>query len=216
MSNKLLADAGDGVPVLVHTVRAALASNACLILVVVRPGDDAMRVALTACSATQLALVDNEDFAEGMSSSIRTGISALTGAFDLPDHHLQLSVSCKGVGVLPGDMPLMCGDVLDDLIEAFYAQDGARVIVPTIHAEGGGDIGRLEQRNPVIWPRAFWPKLSGLSGDRGGKALLQAVPAEQRLSVAFEDAMPFMDVDTQEGLLDLAKARQSFSRPGGS
>jgi len=52
------------------------------------------------------------------------------------------------------------------------------------------------QRNPVLWPRRFFPKLMFLSGAEGAKRLLRSVVSET-ISVTADDPAVFADVDTR-------------------
>jgi molybdenum cofactor cytidylyltransferase len=52
-----------------------------------------------------------------------------------------------------------------------------------------------EQRNPVLWPRRFFPKLMALSGREGAKRLLQSLGSES-VSIVADDAGTFADIDT--------------------
>ena len=65
------------------------------------------------------------------------------------------------------------------------------------------------QRNPVLWPRRFFPKLMFLSGAEGAKRLLRSVVSET-ISVTADDPAVFADVDTSA---DLEAARALLIRP---
>jgi molybdenum cofactor cytidylyltransferase len=64
----------------------------------------------------------------------------------------------------------------------------------------GGD-----QRNPVLWPRRYFPLLTSLRGPQGGKQLLQRL-AELCVAVRAEDDRQLLDVDEID---DLIAARQT-------
>ena len=55
---------------------------------------------------------------------------------------------------------------------------------------------------PVLWPRAFWPRLSALEGDRGARALLRGADA---VTVALPRAAA--DLDTPAALAQLQRER---------
>jgi molybdenum cofactor cytidylyltransferase len=112
-----------------------------------------------------------------MGSSIATGVSAL-------------GATVAGVFIVPADMPLLTAGLLRSLIAAFD-RDGAAPIVYPATPDG-------EQRNPILWPRRFFPKLCALSGAEGAKALLRTLLVE---SVAVTgDPAAFADVDTPADL----------------
>ena len=76
--NKMLADA-NGQPLVVHAVKAALASQAVEVVVVLGHMADEVRAAIEKAvpAKSRLRFVTNPDFAEGLSTSVRTGIGAL-------------------------------------------------------------------------------------------------------------------------------------------
>ena len=77
--NKMLADA-EGQPLVVHAVKAALASQAVEIVVVLGHMADEVRAAIEKAlpAKSRLRFVTNPNFAEGLSTSVRTGIGALS------------------------------------------------------------------------------------------------------------------------------------------
>src|SRR6185503_4217912 len=76
--NKLLQET-DGAPLVVHAAKAALASQAVEVVVVLGHMADEVRAAIETAlpSKSRLRFVTNPDFAEGLSTSVRTGIGAL-------------------------------------------------------------------------------------------------------------------------------------------
>jgi len=108
-------------------------------------GNEAARVD-TALGKLPVERVRNPAFAEGLSSSLKAGLTALPPDID-------------GVLVCLGDMPLVAGRDLDRLIAAFNPLEGRAIIVPTRHGKRG---------NPVLWARRFFPEMAELAGDVGG------------------------------------------------
>ena len=84
--NKMLAEA-NGQPLVVHAVKAALASQAVEVVVVVGHMADQVRPAIEQAvpANARLRFVTNPDFAEGLSTSVRTGIAALGAGIDAAD-----------------------------------------------------------------------------------------------------------------------------------
>src|SRR5204862_7140307 len=105
--NKLLADA-DGAPLVVHAVKAALASQAVEVVVVLGHMADQVRAAIEQAvpASAQLRFVTNPDFVDGLSTSVRTGVAAL--GKDIDAAIVQL-----------GDMPGVNSALLDRLMAAF-------------------------------------------------------------------------------------------------
>jgi molybdenum cofactor cytidylyltransferase len=179
-ANKLLADVG-GRPMVRGVVEAVLASRARPILVVT--GHQAASVE-TVLGGLDVAFVDNSDYADGLSSSLKAGIRAVPAA-------------CDGALVLLGDMPQIAGAHLDRLIAAFAAEPGATIVVPTRKGRRG---------NPVLWPRVHFAEMLQLDGDAGAKRLMAAHAGDVREVDLATDAI-FLDIDTPEALAELRERR---------
>ena len=182
-ANKLLAEL-DGAPLVARAVDAALASRAAPVLVVV--GHDAERVR-AALGDREVTIVENARFAEGLSSSLRTGVAALPPGVD-------------GAVVLLADMPRVGAHHVDRLIAAFDPRAGRTICVPTHRARRG---------NPVLWGAAFFAEIAGLAGDVGARTLIDRHPAHTALVEMADDAV-LRDVDTPAELAELAER----SEPG--
>ena len=143
------------------------------IIVVVGPEGERLRSISAAHTAS---VVENPDWAEGMSTSVRAGLRACA-----PD--------ARAAVVALADQPLVGAGAIGRLVEAF--ESGARVAVATY----GG-----EQRNPVLFARDVWPLLEReMSGDRGARAVLARHP-ELATEVPCDDVADPADVDTVEDL----------------
>src|SRR6185312_1653737 len=148
-SNKLPARLDDKA-VVRHVVDAALGSHAAAVVVVTGHLADEVVRELPQASVT---VIHNPDFAQGLSTSLRAGLAAVT-AFDA-------FVVCLG------DMPRITTAHIGALMAAFDATGRERVCVPT-HAGRRG--------NPVLWPAEWTDRLRALEGDRGARALLEGAP----------------------------------------
>jgi molybdenum cofactor cytidylyltransferase len=182
--SKLLADIG-GEP-LVRRVARVLVRTGLKDLVVVTGHEQ--RICQQALEGLPVRYVNNTDWQSGMGSSIATGVSALDGEVD-------------GAFIVPGDMPFLTAALLQTMA-AEFARAGQQTIVFPATPTG-------EQRNPVLWPRRFFPKLMFLSGAEGAKRLLLSVVSET-ISVTADDPAVFADVDTSA---DLEAARALLIRP---
>ncbi len=136
--NKLLQEA-DGLPLVVHAVKAALTSQAVEVVVVLGHMADQVKPAIEQAIGAEkrLRFVANPDFAEGLSTSVRTGIGALGKEIDAAVVQL-------------GDMPGVNAALLDRLMAAFSPVEGRSICVPTV----GGKRG-----NPVLWDRRFFAEI---------------------------------------------------------
>jgi len=122
-------------------------------------------------------IVHNPDFAEGLGTSLKTGIAALPEDVD-------------GAIVCLGDMPQVNAALIDKLVEAFDPERGALVVVPSIDGKRG---------NPVVWSRRFFNELMAISGDVGARHLIGNY-AEVVTEVPVTGNGALIDVDTPEAL----------------
>jgi molybdenum cofactor cytidylyltransferase len=127
----------------------------------------------------------NPSWTRGLGSSIAVGVMALESQ-DL------------GAFIVPGDMPFLTSALLKDLMAAFNESRGASIVYPTTLAG--------EQRNPVLWPRRFFPLLASLSGPGGAKHLLASL-TDSQTQVAVVDERAFADIDLPA---DLETARSQW------
>ncbi len=176
--NKLLAEA-DGAPLVVHAVKAALASQAVEVVVVLGHMAAEIRPAIEKAlpAKARVRFVTNPDFADGLSTSVRTGIAALGPNVDAAIVQL-------------GDMPGVGAPLLNRLMAAFSPVEGRSICVPTV----GGKRG-----NPVLWARRFFAEMGNLSGDSGAKHLI-GEHADLVCEVEMTGEAAITDIDTPEAL----------------
>lgn len=169
--NKLLADF-EGRPMLLHALDHAREAGLDPVLVVTGHEAEAIRAA-----APDARFVHNPDYAEGLSTSLRTGILALP----------------EDVGaalILLGDMPRVLPATLSALIAASRANQAAQAFVPAYSGHWG---------NPVLVRRTLFPSLARLHGDQGARKLLEA-SRDVVEEVAVDDPGIIADFDTREAL----------------
>jgi molybdenum cofactor cytidylyltransferase len=176
--NKLLAEIG-GRPLVRIAAEQALASRAGPVIVVTGHQRDKVEAAL---QGLDVRTVHNPNFAEGLSTSVKTGLAAVPETAD-------------GAIVCLADMPQVTAPLIDKLVGAFDPERGALVVIPTIDGKRG---------NPVVWARRFFPELMGLDGDVGARHLIGRYP-EAVAEVALTDTAALVDVDTPEAF-DRVKA----------
>lgn len=129
-------------------------------------------------SSRQLNTVLNEDWADGMASSLKRGLQYLQE---------QYGNSLRGVVVLLGDMPFVTADLVRAIIgEA--EKEGKGIIVSDY-----GDV----HGPPTLFTSAYFADLMKLEGDSGGKELLRDNPSDVS-SVPFPNGK--YDIDTPEDL----------------
>jgi molybdenum cofactor cytidylyltransferase len=187
-AHKLLLPLGDR-PLIAHAIIAACASSANPVIVVL--GHDAERVAATLPPGRQQVIV-NPDYQEGMSTSLRAGLAAIPP-------------QTTGALILLGDQPL----VRVDLVEQMLAE--ARESPASILAASYG--GR--RGNPVYFPRVYFDELRKITGDEGGRSVIQRHLDSVRL-VPIANADAALDADAPDDYQRILAAweRQSSTANG--
>ena len=163
-----------GTPMVRIAADAVLASSARPVIVVTGHQPDQVEAALAGLDVT---FVNNPDYADGLSTSLKTGIEALPADVD-------------GAVVCLGDMPAVDASVIDRLVDAFAPADGSAVVVPTVQGKRG---------NPVLWGRRFFPALTAIRGDVGARHLI-GENAELVAEIEIAGDAVLTDVDTPEAL----------------
>lgn len=149
-------------------------------------GADSAEV-LSAVDLSGCGVIENPGWEEGLASSLRVALDALT----------RLS-KAKGALILLGDQPDISGEVVTELVERF-GRTRAEAVVPKYRYTWG---------NPVIVARTLWPRLMSLAGDEGARGLLRAHP-EWVEEVWFERLVP-RDVDTEADVEELRPRRLGY------
>ena len=108
----------------------------------------------------------------GMSSSIRRGLR-------------KIHPNCHGILIALGDQPLLKTRTINALIRTFNQAKGG-IIVPSFRGTTG---------HPVIFDRKFKKELLHLTGDVGGRSIIERHPEDVRL-VPVKSVGVIKDVDT--------------------
>ncbi|SDC42715.1 NTP transferase domain-containing protein [Belnapia rosea] len=172
--NKLLVQDDQGVPMVARVVDNALASRARPVVVVTGYEHERVEAALPGRS---VIFAHAEDYAEGLSASLRAGLAALPKDLD-------------GVVVCLGDMPLVAGPMIDRLLAAFDPEEGRAIVMPTF---------RGKQGNPMLWAMEFLPEMMTISGDVGARHLV-GKHADRVAEVEMADDAVLRDFDTTDAL----------------
>ncbi len=129
---------------------------------------------------SSFTVVTNRSFKQGMSTSVRVGLSAV-------DRRAAAAL------IVLADQPFLSASLIDRIIELFQKSE-AQIVAPTY----GG-----VQGNPVLLSRRFFSDVSAISGDVGAKSLLDR-HRDDLLEYPIRKASLLLDIDTPE---DLATAR---------
>ncbi|MDE0780569.1 MAG: molybdopterin-binding/glycosyltransferase family 2 protein [Alphaproteobacteria bacterium] len=174
--NKLLIEV-DGKPMARHAIDAARAAGADPIIVVTGHAAEDVRNAL----GDDVIYTYNPDFDQGLSTSLRAGISAVP-------------VTCDGAIVALADMPRITPAHITQIMRAHNPDEGHVICVPTWKKKYG---------NPVLWDRRFFDDMTTLGGDVGAKHLI-GENTDLVIEVPIDDDAVLIDVDTPEALAVLA------------
>lgn len=172
-TNKLLIEL-DGKPMVRHVVETMAASKVQDVTLVTGHQPDLVAAAVGKLDVT---VRHNPDFAAGLSTSVATGLADLPARVD-------------GALIQLGDMPKVRTETIDRLIAAFNPVEGRVICVPTFNGRRG---------NPVLWGRRFFTELAQVTGDMGGRRVIEDNP-ELVCEVATDDPGILADVDTPEAL----------------
>jgi len=172
-ANKLMAEIG-GKPLVRIAAEQLLASQASPVIVVTGHQHEQIETAL---AGLPVRFTRNADYAQGLGTSLRTGIAALPAEAD-------------GAVVCLADMPQVDTALIDRLIGAFDPESGALVVVPTQDGQRG---------NPVLWARRFFADLMKIDGDIGARNLIRD-NAEAVAEVPVTGNGALVDVDTPDAL----------------
>ena len=135
---------------------------------------------MTTADLYAVSFVDNPDFEEGISASLRHGLAAVPA-------------DCDGVLVCLGDMPRVDAAMLDKLIAAFAPEKGNDICVP---------VHRGKRGNPVLWGKRYFTEMRDIAGDVGAKHLIgRHAEAVEEVEMV-EDGI-LIDVDSPDALAAL-------------
>ena len=175
---KLLLDL-KGKPVLQWVLEAALSSELDEVVCVVRELKEIQQG--ISLKHEKLGWAVNERAAEGQGTSVIAGLKAIN-----PQSEAAL--------FLVGDQPLVKRDLINGLIDLFR-KTAALIVAPTFQGQ---------TRNPVLFRRDLFPELLKLTGDRGGRRLIEKYK-DKTVFLEWKEEAPFLDVDRWEDYEKLKK-----------
>ena len=161
-----------GRSLILHAVEVALASLCQPIIVVLGAYVEQIKPELM-LKAVQV--VENSQWQEGMSSSIRAGMSML----------LETNSKLDAVIISLADQPLVSPQIFNQLIQSY--QETQKVIIASKYNETTGV--------PALFSNALFPELMQLEGDKGAKTLIQKY-IDRGLILLIPEAA--IDIDTPD------------------
>jgi molybdenum cofactor cytidylyltransferase len=161
----------DGNTLLARVAKTACESMMCPVIAVL--GAHAEKISPT-LNIPSLNVVYNDNWQEGMASSLRTGLTSM----------MELYPQVDGIIILVCDQPYLSHDLIKALIEA--QRDAG---LPAAAAAYNGKLG-----TPALFHKSLFSALLLLSGDTGARKMLERM-RENVVEVDFE--MGDVDIDTQ-------------------
>jgi molybdenum cofactor cytidylyltransferase len=135
----------------------------------------------------RLTIIENPDFQNGMSSSLKVGLNSLSQKMD-------------ALMFILGDQPNITSELLNKLIVA-YRDSSARLCIPIVTTESGP-----RQGNPVIIGRNLFDELGKISGDIGAKELVNEYLSYANLVVVSENSQ--FQINTQNDLREYLESKK--------
>ena len=128
------------------------------------------------------SVIYNDNWSEGISTSINLGISSLPDMID-------------GNMIVLADMPLIKVKTINKLREAFVKNNGEKIIYADY-------LGR--QAYTVIYPKKYFDDISILKSDTGCKKIINQNKINS-LGIAIDSSEVIFDCDTEEDYSNLIK-----------
>ena len=150
----------------------ALASSLHRVIVVL--GCEADRLA-TLIKDKNVGIVINNRYTEGQSSSLKSGLQAITADVD-------------AVLFLLGDQPLVMPETINMLLAAFEKAPSSPVVLPAFKGKRG---------NPVLFSRETFSRIKMLKEDCGARSLIQEY-GKRIVYVEVPDSSIHFDIDTED------------------
>jgi len=167
-------------PLIQHICEIALSSNLRNVHVVLGYELDRVKMALSSLeSDPRLFIVENQNFKDGQSTSIKCGLSSLDEEADA-----AMFLLC--------DQPYVSTSLISRLI-GLYEREHPLICLPA-----SGNV----RGNPVTFAKLLFPELQQITGDTGGRELIKKYP-DQISKLELDSPDVFKDIDTMKDLSDL-------------
>lgn len=177
----------DGLPLIRRSVLSALESDGIRTIVVLGHRADDLHRHL---SDLKIDILVNEDFASGLSSSLRMALA-------------HIPADATGMMVLLPDMPGIGASDLIHLQRVFEDARGKAIVRATAQGQPG---------HPVILPRSLFSNIAALSGDIGARQLI-ASSGLPVIDVELGHAA-MLDVDTPAAVITAGGKLVQLDRQG--
>src|SRR5260370_17387969 len=148
-------------PVVAHVIDATLASQARPIILVLGHQADQVRARIALYTThPDITIIENPMYLDGMSTSMYMGVQTLTSNGYKKS---ALSSHIDSALILLGDQPMITPRIIDNLI-TIYNATGKRIVAPLYARKRG---------SPVLFDASLFPELLEVTGDEGGRTVLE-------------------------------------------
>ena len=178
-SNKLLVEGQDGLPMFMHAVNAAIASNAKPVFVITGHRHEELEEWL---EKLDVNVIYNPAFESGVKTSIRLGLKAMPS-------------SCDGALLLPADMPNIGAAEINKLIAKFDASQDKQLVFFT---------HKGVKNNPIIWSKSLYDK-ADLIPENAAFRVIFAEHSDYTKAVEIKDAGKLLDINFPNDVKEYAK-----------
>ena len=159
-----------GIPLIKHSVKNILSSSVDELIVILGYQKEIVEKFID--KNEKIKTVFNENFENGIASSIKTGLN-------------HFSEKTEAFFICLGDMPLVNHNIYNQLIKS---KDNKKIIVP---------IYKGQQGNPVLFDKSMKEKIMSISGDAGAKKILE-LNKDKILNLEINDQNIAKGFDTQD------------------
>ena len=134
---------------------------------------------ITQINTDGITVLHNENWQEGLGSSLASGI-----------HQITRTEESDGILIMLADQPLIDSAYLNSMIQAF--SNHTEKIITSNYGKKKGV--------PALFPKFLYPKLIDLKGDSGAREIIQE---NEDLIVSLSAGTSLMNIDTREDYLKL-------------
>lgn len=135
---------------------------------------ETIRHALPATLLDRVKTVINDNYREGMASSLRVGLR-------------EVSPEIDGALIVMADQPFVRPETIDRIVEAYRCLEG-KIVIPFYKGQRG---------NPVLLDRAVFPEAMALEGDSGCRVIFDR-HADDIVRVDVDDEGILLDIDVRQ------------------
>ena len=178
-----------GETILEHTLKNVRASAVSEIVLVLGFAADSVEKEI---STERVKIVHNQDYQQGMGTSLRMGLAAV-------------DARSNAALIVLADQPFVRPETINQLI-AYHQESRPQITIPMYKGFRG---------NPVLLDRSVFAELQSLTGDVGCRAIFGS-HAESIRKLPVEDIGILLDIDSQEEYQKLEKAYAAKGKEAGT